>query len=53
MSLVERVKSWWGGNPAGEGNFHPGPYHIMGQGWLPDAWGKNVNFFQMDLDPLG
>ena len=39
------------GNPAGEGNYHPGPYTVNG-GWLPAAWGQNWNFWQMDLDPL-
>jgi HK97 family phage portal protein len=39
-------------NPAGEGNPHAGPYNILGQGWLPDAWGRNANFWQMDYDPL-
>jgi HK97 family phage portal protein len=39
-------------NPAGEGNPHPGPYNILGQGWLPDAWGRNLNFWQMDYDPI-
>src|SRR5258708_39898440 len=41
-------------NPAGEGNPHAGPYNILGGngGWLPDAWGRNLNFWQMDYDPL-
>jgi HK97 family phage portal protein len=39
-------------NPAGEGNPHAGPYNILGQGWLPDAWGRNLNFWQMDYNPL-
>ncbi len=38
-------------NPAGEGNYHPGPYQVSG-GWLPHSWGQNWNFWQMDLDPL-
>jgi HK97 family phage portal protein len=38
-------------NPAGEGNYHPGPYTVSG-GWLPHSWGQNLNFWQMDLDPL-
>jgi HK97 family phage portal protein len=50
MSLVDTVKGWFG-NPAGEGNPHPGPYHIIGQGFLPSAWGYQ-NHWQMDLDPL-
>src|SRR5262245_51785885 len=39
-------------NPAGEGNYHPGPYYIYGQGWLPAASGQYANFWQMDLDPI-
>jgi HK97 family phage portal protein len=39
-------------NPAGEGNWHQGPYQILNQGWLPNEWGKYLNFWQMDLDPL-
>src|SRR5262245_12764233 len=38
-------------NPAGEGNYHPGPYTVSG-GWLPSAWGQYLNFWQMDYDPL-
>jgi HK97 family phage portal protein len=38
-------------NPAGEGNWHPGPYTVNG-GWLPSAWGQYLNFWQMDYDPL-
>lgn len=38
-------------NPAGEGNYHRGPYSVSG-GWLPDSWGQYWNFWQMDLDPL-
>lgn len=38
-------------NPAGEGNYHPGPYTVSG-GWLPSAWGQFLNFWQMDYDPL-
>jgi HK97 family phage portal protein len=36
-------------NPAGEGNWHPGPYTVNG-GWLPS--GTPWNFFQLDIDPL-
>jgi HK97 family phage portal protein len=38
-------------NPAGEGNYHPGPYTVGG-GVLPSSWGQYLNFWQMDLDPL-
>jgi HK97 family phage portal protein len=38
-------------NPAGEGNWHPGPYTVSG-GILPSAWGQYLNFWQMDYDPL-
>ena len=38
-------------NPAGEGNYHPGPYTVGG-GILPSEWGQYLNFWQMDLDPI-
>ena len=38
-------------NPAGEGNYHPGPYTVSG-GVLPSSWGQYLNLWQMDLDPL-
>jgi HK97 family phage portal protein len=38
-------------NPAGEGNYHPGPYTVSG-GILPASWGQYLNYWQMDLDPL-
>jgi len=38
-------------NPAGEGNYHAGPYTVGG-GILPSSWGQYLNFWQMDLDPL-
>jgi HK97 family phage portal protein len=47
-SVIQRIKSWLG-NPAGEGNWHPGPYHVS-DGWLPS--GTPWNFFQLDIDPL-
>src|SRR6516225_2360152 len=55
MSLLSRIVApFRKANPAGEGNFHPGPYHIIGPhgGWLPDSWGRYANFWQMDYDPL-
>jgi HK97 family phage portal protein len=39
-------------NPAGEGNYHPGPYTVSG-GILPASWGQYLNFWQMDYDPIG
>jgi HK97 family phage portal protein len=45
--IVPRQKQ----NPAGEGNYHPGPYTVSG-GVLPHAWGQYLNYWQMDLDPL-
>src|SRR4029450_3994403 len=39
-------------NPAGEGNYHPGPYTVSG-GILPASWGQYLNYWQMDYDPLG
>ena len=38
-------------NPAGEGNYHPGPYTVGG-GILPSEWGQYLNFWQLDYDPL-
>jgi HK97 family phage portal protein len=53
LSVLAALAPWrTKANPAGEGNPHPGPYNILGQGWLPDAWGRNLNFWQMDYDPL-
>lgn len=40
------------GEPGVEGQPKPGPWHILGQGWLPEPWGY-LNFWQMDLDPIG
>jgi HK97 family phage portal protein len=39
------------GNPAGEGNYHPGPYTVSG-GILPASFGQYLNYWQMDLDPV-
>ena len=36
-------------NPAGEGNWHPGPYTVS-SGYLPA--GTPWNFFQCDIDPI-
>jgi HK97 family phage portal protein len=53
LSVLAALAPWrTKANPAGEGNPHPGPYNILGQGWLPDAWGRNLNFWQMDYNPL-
>ena len=53
LSVLAALVPWrTKANPAGEGNPHPGPYNILGQGWLPDAWGRNLNFWQMDYDPI-
>ena len=45
--LIPRQKA----NPAGEGNWHPGPYTVSG-GVLPSAWGQFLNYWQMDYDPI-
>jgi HK97 family phage portal protein len=45
--IVPRQKA----NPAGEGNYHPGPY-TTSHGLLPAAWGQFLNYWQMDYDPL-
>jgi len=39
---------------AAEGEHRPGPYYVTNpDGWLPDAWGKWANFWQMGYDPIG
>jgi HK97 family phage portal protein len=44
--IVPRLKA----NPAGEGNWHPGPYTVNG-GVIPA--GSPWNFWQCDIDPCG
>lgn len=51
QSLARLITPRQKANPAGEGNYHPGPYSVSG-GILPAAWGQYLNFWQMDLDPL-
>lgn len=51
LTRFARAKSLPAVNPAGEGNYHPGPY-TLNNGWLPNEWGKFWNFWQMDYDPL-
>jgi HK97 family phage portal protein len=37
-----------------EGEYRPGPYIVTNpDGWLPDAWGKYLNYWQMGYDPIG
>ena len=43
--IVPRQKA----NPAGEGNWHPGPYTVSG-GYIPA--GSPLNFWQCDIDPM-
>ena len=51
QSLARLITPRQKANPAGEGNYHPGPYTVSG-GILPAAWGQYLNYWQMDLDPL-
>ena len=55
MGVLDNLARWitprQKANPAGEGNYHPGPYTVGG-GVLPSSWGQYLNFWQMDLDPL-
>lgn len=51
QSLARLITPRQKANPAGEGNYHPGPYTVSG-GLLPAAWGQYLNYWQMDLDPL-
>ena len=39
------------GKTAAEGEYRPGPY-LLNDGILPASWGKFLNFWQMDYDPL-
>jgi HK97 family phage portal protein len=52
QSLARIVSPRQKANPAGEGNYHPGPY-TTSRGVLPSSWGQFLNFWQMDYDPLG
>lgn len=39
---------------AAEGEPRPGPWPVTNpDGWLPDAWGKYINYWQMGYDPIG
>ena len=55
MGMLDNLARWvtprQKANPAGEGNYHPGPYTVGG-GILPSSWGQYLNFWQMDLDPM-
>jgi HK97 family phage portal protein len=55
MGMLDMVAGWLTprlkANPAGEGNYHPGPY-TTSRGVLPSSWGQYLNFWQMDYDPL-
>ena len=51
QSLARLITPRQKANPAGEGNYHPGPYTVSG-GVLPSTWGQYLNYWQMDLDPL-
>jgi HK97 family phage portal protein len=54
--MMQTLAGWFSpgqkANPAGEGNYHPGPYTVSG-GILPAAWGQYLNYWQMDYDPSG
>ncbi|RPI39336.1 MAG: phage portal protein [Hyphomicrobiaceae bacterium] len=49
QSLARLITPRQKANPAGEGNWHPGPYTVSG-GWLPA--GAPLNFWQCDIDPI-
>ena len=49
LAQLMGLKSLPAVNPAGEGNYHPGPYHVNG-GWIPS--GSPWNFWQCDIDPV-
>jgi len=51
MRLVGR--SLESGVPGTEGQSKEGPWYVLNhEGWLPSEWGKYLNFWQMDYDPL-
>lgn len=53
MGMLDTLARWvtprQKANPAGEGNWHPGPYTVSG-GYLPA--GAPWNFWQCDIDPV-
>jgi len=53
MGMLDSLARWvtprQKANPAGEGNWHPGPYTVSG-GYLPA--GAPWNFWQCDIDPV-
>jgi hypothetical protein len=57
MRILQQLlgRSLESGDPGVEGQPKSGPWLITtgeNQGWLPPSWGKYLNFWQMDLDPL-
>jgi HK97 family phage portal protein len=50
QSLARLITPRQKANPAGEGNYHPGPYTVSG-GVIPA--GSPWNFWQCDIDPCG
>jgi len=50
QNLARLITSRQKANPAGEGNWHPGPYTVNG-GVIPA--GSPWNFWQLDIDPVG
>src|SRR5580765_8132371 len=48
-SLARMITPRQKANPAGEGNWHPGPYTVSG-GWIPA--GSPLNYCQCDIDPV-
>jgi HK97 family phage portal protein len=50
---LELMSPAFRGKAAAEGEPRPGPYPLISGGWLPDAWGKYANFWQMGFPPQG
>jgi HK97 family phage portal protein len=52
MNALARVREFLGRfKAAAEGEYRPGPWSVSG-GWLPQAWGQYLNWWQMGYDPL-
>ena len=49
QSLARMITPRQKANPAGEGNYHPGPYTVSG-GYIPA--GSPWNYWQCDIDPV-
>lgn len=51
MNILTTLANLFRVNKATEGAYRPGPY-VLNTGILPASWGKFLNFWQMDYDPV-